>query len=90
MLVVHPENRVGGTAEAIRHSDCARQTPELLGPGKGTKCRTTRVPEPEWHRLGRCMKPRAGLGWFRRSNLEPEQCGQGGHTRPEQGQTQCG
>uniref|UniRef100_A0A4W2DRW3 Uncharacterized protein n=1 Tax=Bos indicus x Bos taurus TaxID=30522 RepID=A0A4W2DRW3_BOBOX len=26
----------------------------------------------------------------RRNNLEPEQCGQGGYTRRERGQTQCG
>ena len=66
-------------------------SPELLGFGKGTKhrpnresapLRTTRVPEPE--QLGRGS---AGLttDGSRRSNLEPEQRGQGGYTRREPG-----
>ena len=70
--VVHPENWAAGTGKAISRSDRARQTPELLGPGKGTKHRpnqsvplgTTGVPNPEWLRLRRCMQPRAGLRQF--------------------------
>ena len=146
--------------EAISHSDRTHQTPHHLscsdlgraqnaGPTESAPLRTTRVPEPEWLRPGRCMQPRAGLRRFplehakegngtplqysclqnpmgggawsaavhgvtksrtrlsdldlggachpgpaldgsRRSNLEPEQCGQGGHTRREWGQVQCG
>ena len=63
-------------------SNCARQTPELLGPGKGTKRSPNRIcasegylsAEPEQLRLGRFMQPRAGLRWFQWSNVEPEQC----------------
>ena len=74
-LVVHPENRAAGTREAISHSNCARQTPHHLscsdlgraqnaGPTESAPLRTTRVPEPEELRPGRCMQPRAGLGRF--------------------------
>ena len=46
--------------------------PELLGPGKGTKRRqtksvplwSTREPEPEWLRPGKCMQPRARFRQF--------------------------
>ena len=44
--VVHPENRSAGTREAISHSNCARQntsSPELLGPGKGSKRRPNQI-----------------------------------------------
>ena len=34
------------------------------GPTESAPLRTTRVPEPEWLRPGRCMQPRAGLGRF--------------------------
>ena len=72
---VHPENRVAGTGEVISHSDGALQTPHHLscldmgraqnaGPTESAPLRTTRVPEPEWLRPGRCMKPRASLWWF--------------------------
>ena len=68
--------------KAISHSDCARQTPELLGPGKGTKCRPNRIcasegylsAKPERLRLGRCLQLRVGLRGFWRSNVEPEWC----------------
>ena len=58
--------------KAISLSDCARQTTELLRPGKGTKHRPKLIcasegylrAEPEWLRLGRCMQPRADLRWF--------------------------
>ena len=58
--------------KAISRSDRARHTPELLGPGKGTKRRPNRIcasegylsAKPEWLRLGRCMQPRAGLRLF--------------------------
>ena len=73
--VVHPENQVAGMGEAISHSDCARQTPHHLscsdlgraqnaGQTESAPLRTTQVPEPERLRPGRCMKPRASLGWF--------------------------
>ena len=59
------------------------------GPMESAPLRTTRVPEPERLRPGRCIQPRAGLrSW--QSNLEPKQCRQGKNTRHEQGQTQCG
>ena len=68
-----PRKPSGG--EAISCSHRARQTPHHLscsdlgraqnaGPTKSAPLRTTRVPEPEWLRPGRCMQPRAGLGWF--------------------------
>ena len=39
--------------------------------------------------VGACSPGPASDG-SRQSNLEPEQCGQGGHTRCERGQAQCG
>ena len=87
--------------EAISCSDHARQTRHHLscsdlgkaqnaGQTESVPLRTTRVPEPERLRPGRCMHPRAGLGGFPAENLEPELCGQGGHTHHEQAQAQCG
>ena len=38
------------------------------------------------HGIKRCLL----LGRKPMSNLEPKQCGQGGYTRHERGQTQCG
>ena len=40
--------------------------------------------------LGGACSPGAASDGSRWSNLEPEQCGQGGYTRHEPGQTQCG
>ena len=75
MPVVHPENRVAGTGEAISHSDCACQTPhhpscseleraQNAGPMESVPMRTTQVPEAERLRPRRCMQPRASLGQF--------------------------
>ena len=58
--------------KVISHSDRARHTPELLSPGKGTKCSPNRIcasegytsTEPGRLRPGRCMQPRAGLRRF--------------------------
>ena len=70
-LVVHPENRAAGTGEVKSHNDRARQTPHHLswsdlgsvqnaGPTESVPLRTTRVPELERLRPGRCMQ----LEWF--------------------------
>ena len=40
--------------------------------------------------LGGACSPGPASDGSRRNNLEPEQCGQGGYTRRERGQTQCG
>ena len=61
--------------EVISHSNWARQTPHHLscsdlgraqnaGPAESVPLRTTRVPEPEQLRPGRCKQPMAGLRWF--------------------------
>ena len=87
--------------EAISRSNCARQTPYHLscldlgraqnaGPTESAPLRTTRVPEPEWLRTGKCTQPRANSGSSQQSNLEPKQCRQTKHTRHERGQTQSG
>ena len=39
--------------------------------------------------LGGASSPGPATDGFRQSNLEPEQCGQGGYMRPEWGQAQC-
>ena len=93
-----PSSREGGGDKLQQPRPPNTSSPELLdlgraqnaGPTESVPLRTTRVPEPEWLRPGRCMQPRAGLRRFRRSNLEPEQCGQGGHTHGERGQAQYG
>ena len=74
-LVVHPANRAAGTGEVISRSDHAHQTShhpscsklgraQNAGPTESTPLRTTRMPEPEQLRPGRCMQPKADLGWF--------------------------
>ena len=61
--------------EAISRSNSARQTPHHLscsdlgraqnaGPTESGPLRTTRVPELERLRPGRCKQPGAGLEWF--------------------------
>ena len=96
MLVVHPENLVAWMGEAISSSDCARHRPhhpscselgraQNAGLTESAPLRTTRVPEPERLRPGRCMQPRASLGRSWWSNLETELCGQGGCMRHEGG-----
>ena len=41
---------------------------------------STREPEPEWLRPGKCMQRRAHFGSARQSTLEPEQCRPRKHT----------
>ena len=78
--------------------ECARQAPGHLscsdrgwaqnaGPTKSVPLWSTREAEPEQLRPGKCMQSRARS---LHSNLKPEQCRLGKHTRREQGQTQCG
>ena len=98
----HPGNRGAGTGEVIRCTTHLRRerspntwSPELLGPGKGTKRRPKWVCAfveylrtwPEWE-----VHTTQGLLWKEplQSNLEPEQCGLGKHTCREWGQSQCG
>ena len=61
--------------EAISRSSPARQTPHHLscsdlgraqntGSTESAPLRTSRVPEPERLRPGRCKQPRAGCGWI--------------------------
>ena len=75
MPVVHPENQVAGMGEAISCSDRAWRTPGHLscsdlgraqnaGPTESAPLGTTRVPEPEWLRPGKCIQPRASLRQF--------------------------
>ena len=40
--------------------------------------------------LGSAYNPGPASDSSQQSNLEPEQCGQGGYMRCERGQTQCG
>ena len=105
---VHPENRAAGTGEVISRRDCSRQAPGHLscsdlgraqnaGPTESAPLWSTQVPEPEWLKPGKCIKPRATSDSSQQSNLEPEHCRQGkhthrewGHTHREWGQTQCG
>ena len=74
-------------------------SPELLGPGKGTKCRPNWVCASEelpkylnlsGLDLGSAYNPGPASDSSQQSNLEPKQCRQGKHTRCEWGQTQCG
>jgi len=101
VLVVHPENRVAGTGEAISGSNHAHQTPyhlscSHLGRAQNAAQLSLRLwGLPQCQNLsgldlgGACSPGQASDGsWW--SNLEPEQCGQGGHTHREQGQAQCG
>ena len=73
--VVYPENWAARTEEVISRTDCAHQTPGHLscsdlgraqnaGPTESALLRTTRVPEPERLRPGKCIQPRAGIRLF--------------------------
>ena len=65
-------------------------SPELLGPGKGKKRKPNQVCASEDYLklnlnlssldLGGACSPELALECSWQSNLEPEQCGQGGHT----------
>ena len=66
-----PSSRDGGDDKSQRQHLPNSWSPELLGPGKGTKRRpesahlwSTPVPEPERLRPGKCIQPRAGLRQF--------------------------
>ena len=93
-----PSSRDGGgnksqrqnspTPGHVSFSDLGRA--QNAGLTKSAPLRTTRVPEPEQLRPRRCMQPRASSDGSPRRNLEPELCGQGGHTHLEWGQAQCG
>ena len=74
-LVVHPENWVAGTGEAISRSNHAHQTPHHLscsdlgraqneGPTESVHLRTTWVPEPERLRPWRGMQHGVSLRRF--------------------------
>ena len=81
--------------------DCAHQEPghpscsdlgraQNAGPTKSAPLWSSREPEPERLRPGKCMQPGPTSNRSPQSNLEPEQCRLGKHTRCERGQTQCG
>ena len=100
-LVVHPENQAGGMEKVISRSDHAHQTPhhsscselgraQNAGPMESAPLRTTRVPEPEWLRPGRCMQPRAGLRRFLAEQHRAWAMWAGGCTCREWRQAQCG
>ena len=62
-------------------------TAQKAGPTESVPLWGTREPEPQWLRPEKCMQLRARSLW---SNLGPEQCRQGKHTRRGRGQTQSG
>ena len=93
------ENQAAGMGEAISRSDCARQTHHHLSCsdlGRAQNAGPTHLwglPEClnlSGFALGGACSPGPASDGSRRSNLEPEQCGQGGHKRHEGGQAQCG
>ena len=99
--VVHPENRAAGTGEVISHSDHTHQTPHHLSCSDLGRAQTQAQPSLHLWGLPECLNlsgldlggacsPWLALDGSWQSNLEPEQCGQGGHTHREWGQAQCG
>ena len=95
-----PRKSSSGGVGGDKLSDGARQTPGHLsclvlrrahnaGPATSVPPRTIQVPEPGLD-LGGACSPGPASACSRQSNLEPEQCRQGKHTRCEWGQTQCG
>ena len=81
--------------------DCAHQEPghpscsdlgraQNAGPTKSAPLWSSREPEPERLRPGKCMQRGTTSNCSLQSNLEPEQCRLGKQTRYEWGQTQCG
>ena len=101
MLVVHLDNQAASGGEAISRSNRARQTPHHLscsdlgraqnaGPTKSVPLRTTVYLNLSGLDLGGAGSPGPASDGSWQSNLEPEQCGQGGYMRRERGQAQCG
>ena len=92
-----PSSRDGGCNKLQPPSagDCARQASGHLscldlgraqnaGPTKSEPLWSTREPEPEWLRPGKCMQPRPTSNSSWQSHLEAEQCRLGKHTHREQ------
>ena len=87
--------------EVISCNDHAHQTPDHLscsdlgraqnaGPTESAPLRTTEYLNLSGLDLGSAYNPGPASDSSWQSNLEPEQCGQGGHMHHEQGQAQCG
>ena len=104
-LAVHPGNQAAVTGKVIKTyrpsgTVCSPSTwsPELLGPGKGTKhgpnwvcvLWSMREPEAEQLNLGSSRNPDPLCTVPVQSNLEPEHCRPVKHMCHELGQTQCG
>ena len=101
-----PGNQVAGTREVIRGTaclgECTHQPPGRMScsdlgraqntdPTESVPLWSTREPESQQFRPGKCMKHRACFGQFPcRTTWKPDQCRPGKHTHHEQGQTQCG
>ena len=101
VLVVHPENRAAGTGEAISHRNRACQTPHHLSCLDLGRAQTQAHMSLCLWGLPECLNlsgldlgvacslgPASDSSWW--SNIEPEQCGQGGYTHHVRGQAQCG
>ena len=96
--ISNPEDTHGIPETGVpRNQGWYRGTAQNAGPTESAPLWSTQVPEPEWLKPGKCIKPRATSDSSQQSNLEPEHCRQGkhthrewGHTHREWGQTQCG
>ena len=98
--VVHPENRVAGMQEVISHSVLTKHLITWAAyTWEGHKMQAQLSLHlwglPECQNLsgldlGGACSPGLASDGSRQSNLEPEQCGKGGHTCHEHGQAQCG
>ena len=96
-----PGNPAAGTQEVIRRTapeesvltthlvawTAQTRTAQNTGPTKSVPLGSAREPEPKRLRPGKCTQPRVCSPL---SNLKPEHCRLGKHTRRERGQTQCG
>ena len=92
-----PNTRDEGGDKSQRPCSPNTWSPELLGPGKGTKHRPNRSVLwglPEYLNLngldlGSACNPGPASDSSRQRDLEPKQCRLGKHTRRERGQAQC-
>ena len=90
-----PNTRDEGGDKSQRPCSPNTWSPELLGPGKGTKhrpnqvCASVEYPNLSGLDLGSAYNPGPASDSSPQSNLEPKQCRLGKHTHREQGQTQC-
>ena len=84
-------SRSDRTCQTPGHLSCSDLgRAQNAGPTESAPLRTTECLNLSGLDLGSAYNPGLASDSSRQSNLDPEQCGQGGHMRHERGQAQSG